>query len=126
MILYQMISPHSCPTFFAIHHCISKSRHMPRCFPNFMMRDNTSINSYHVRTDLDEIFPPKIFDISKKFCTDWTVIIGIRQSTIQFRSWVDKTTTFCEGNYFIHYIITHDRIITENKLFLNKMLSMEK
>lgn len=85
-------------TSLTINKWIRESSDMTRRHPDLWVHEDRGIEESHIFSFLDEVFDPEIFDIFLHERTEWTIVPGVRETSVDLRTSVDKTFGFREGD----------------------------
>ena len=107
--LHEFISSMTSMTFSTLHERIRKTTDMSWCNPDIWIHHEGRVKKYHIFSFLDELLYPKVFDIFLQEGTEWTIVPRVRETSIDFRSLVDKTFCFRKGDECRHFERRHKR-----------------
>jgi hypothetical protein len=102
-----MVGAHAGFAIFAVDHAVRETGDVAGGFPYFVMRYEAGVESDHITSPLDEIFPPEILDIAEEFGSHGTVVVGVGEAPIDLGARVDKSAAFGKSHNFVHKVFCH-------------------
>ena len=100
-VFNQFICTVSSLTFKTVNHWIREAVNMTRSLPCCVMLENCRIKTNYIIVKLSHVMPPCILNVAFEIYAQRTVIPGTSLSTIDFRSLINKTTSFTKRNDFV-------------------------
>ena len=94
-------------TMTTLYKWIGERSDMTWCDPDIGIHHDWGIEEDHIFSFLDEFSDPEIFDIFLQEYPEWTVVPGVRKTTVDLGSLVDKTFCFRKCNQCRHFESRH-------------------
>ena len=98
----QLIGTKSLMTFFTIHQRIGKAAQVSGCYPCLWVHQNRTVHTNIVFILLNKLLPPGFLNIVFQLDTKISVVPCICQSTINLRTRINKSASFCQSYDFFH------------------------
>ena len=104
-VLDEVVGTVSGLTGLAVHQRIGETAQVTGCHPCLRIHDNGGIQSHVIRGFLDELFPPCTLDVVFQLYAQRTVVPGVSQTAVNFRTRVYKATGLTEVYDLIHALL---------------------
>ncbi len=108
IILNQFICTETLLAFLTIHQRVTKTPNVTGSHPSLRVHQDCAIHTNIKWAFLNKFLPPSFFNIVFQLNTNGAVIPCVRQATVNFRAGINKTSIFCQCNYFFHSFLCHN------------------
>ena len=104
IVLDQLVRAEALVTALAVHERIRKTADVTGGNPGLRVHENRAVHTHIVGRFLDELLPPRSLHVVLKLHAEIAVVPGVRESAVDFRTRIDKTSRLCECHDFFHCI----------------------